>query len=213
MNDDTKRIKCLRCGTFNLVSIDRIKDGDTAICGKCKNKINSLEYPYDSNYFIENKPSPESEIESNRSYDKEIQTLCDQARKDVIRGEIAREANHNPYKNKWILPTILLAILLLAYVFRWDYTVSKSSGSYVLKWKTDRWTGQKWIEQYSPSLTKERPMDQTKPEDAWSERIDAANIWNTAVTIDVAWLLYVTWIGPKRRMKKIAKLIVDYSEQ
>ena len=46
MDDDVKKIKCLHCGTFNLVSIKRLKDGNTPICGQCKNKLTSIELPH-----------------------------------------------------------------------------------------------------------------------------------------------------------------------
>lgn len=49
-------------------------------------------------------------------------------------------------KKPWVIPCVLLAALLLAWFFRWDYTASKTLDTAVLKWKTDRWTGQKWLE-------------------------------------------------------------------
>lgn len=56
-------------------------------------------------------------------------------------------------KKSWLLPTIVLALLLFAWIFRWDYTATKSQDLYVLKWKTDRWTGQKWQEIYGPKIS------------------------------------------------------------
>ena len=54
-------------------------------------------------------------------------------------------------KKKWFLPGIILLLLLAAPMFRWEYTATKSIQAYVLKWKTDRWTGQQWYVQYSPT--------------------------------------------------------------
>lgn len=59
---------------------------------------------------------------------------------------------------KLVPPLIFLLLLLGAWYFRWDYTASKTLDiAAVVKWKTDRWTGQQWIVQYTASKILETP--------------------------------------------------------
>ncbi|MHB8927841.1 MAG: hypothetical protein ACYC9Q_09330 [Bacillota bacterium] len=52
-------------------------------------------------------------------------------------------------KVRWrplLVCAVLLALLLLAPLFRWDYEGYKSASDYLVKWKLDRWTGDRWAE-------------------------------------------------------------------
>lgn len=44
-------------------------------------------------------------------------------------------------KNPWIVPTVVLILLIMASVTRWQMVASKSRDWDVLKWQRDRWTG------------------------------------------------------------------------
>jgi len=48
-----------------------------------------------------------------------------------------------------MLPLIILAILILLMVFRWDAQATKTINTGVIKWKLDRWTGEYWAFVYS----------------------------------------------------------------
>jgi len=62
-------------------------------------------------------------------------------------------------KKHWILlPVVVLLLLLLALVFRWDYGPTKHYENSVVKWKTDRWTGQVWVIAYAPAGILEKPV-------------------------------------------------------
>lgn len=61
-------------------------------------------------------------------------------------------------KKLWIVPLIILALLSVAWVFRWDYEATKTYPNGIAKWKTDRWTNLTWVEIYSNSGTTELPV-------------------------------------------------------
>lgn len=49
-------------------------------------------------------------------------------------------------RKRWIIPLAILIILILAFVFRWDYgpTTTHNNGAIKLEHKVDRWTGRPW---------------------------------------------------------------------
>ena len=52
-------------------------------------------------------------------------------------------------RKPWLIPSIILVLLILAIVFRWEYTATKTTVNNIFKWKFDRWTNQQWAERYS----------------------------------------------------------------
>ena len=52
--------------------------------------------------------------------------------------------------HKWVIPVAILLLLLTANAFRWDTEARKTGDTWVLLWKTDRWTGQSWRVKYTP---------------------------------------------------------------
>lgn len=92
-----------------------------------------------------------------------------------------------PTSRPWLTPIVVLAVLFLLMATRWDYNATIIGDDYVIKWKTDRWSGDRWKEVY----TSYGGFDET-PGDAWAD-------WNTRSALDaVSWLaVYFTlgWLG------------------
>ena len=81
---------------------------------------------------------------------------------------------------------------MTAQAFRWDYTATKSQDSRVVKWKTDNWTGQQWVEIYSVARFHERPIGGDLyfiKEKAWDKRNSFANYWKGAIGLILIWLV------------------------
>lgn len=53
-------------------------------------------------------------------------------------------------KKRYMIPLIILVILLLLMVFRWDTQATRSYDLIAIKWKQDRWTGEVWVFRYDP---------------------------------------------------------------
>jgi hypothetical protein len=49
-------------------------------------------------------------------------------------------------RKRWIVSLAILIILILAFVFRWDYgpTTTHNNGAIKVQHKVDRWTGRSW---------------------------------------------------------------------
>ena len=60
-------------------------------------------------------------------------------------------------RKRYMIPLIILAILILLMVFRWDTQATKSYDSGVGIWKQDRWTGEVWFFGYKPSRSEKTP--------------------------------------------------------
>lgn len=112
----------------------------------------------------------------------------------------------------WVYPCVIIALLLLALAFRWDYKATKNAELYVAKWKVDRWTGQTWAELYSPNCEYEEFPDTVRfgpyhpterDEAAWSKRHTLTRVWNGLLVFSVIWLLYAAWLGPSLRRRRL----------
>ncbi len=104
-------------------------------------------------------------------------------------------------KRPWIIPLVILALLVAAWTFRWDYGATKTLDSGVVKWKTDRWSGQGWREAYSlKSGQIELPDDQSY---YYTNRV-LTTCWRVTFGASALWLIYAAWFGPwiqrKRRL-------------
>jgi hypothetical protein len=53
-------------------------------------------------------------------------------------------------RRRWIIPFAIFIILILAFIFRWDYgpTTTYNSGAFKVQHKVDRWTGRPWVVLY-----------------------------------------------------------------
>ena len=52
-------------------------------------------------------------------------------------------------ERRWIVPTVILLLLILAGVFRWSVEAQTTTDGEVTKWKRDRWTGALWLSNYN----------------------------------------------------------------
>ena len=85
-------------------------------------------------------------------------------------------------KRRYMAPLIILAILLLLMVFRWDVQATKSYTWSVAKWKQDRWTGEVWICKYDPYGAAKIPT-----------RYEESNIHKITTLLTLAW--WVLFVG------------------
>lgn len=86
-------------------------------------------------------------------------------------------------KGPWTVPAVVLILLIVASVTRWQTVASKSRDWEVLKWQRDRWTGTVILITYS---LRSVYVDHLGPYKEVSEALTA--IWQLAVVIVLAWL-------------------------
>lgn len=72
---------------------------------------------------------------------------------------------YNIKRKRLFIPLVLLVIILLSSMFRWDIEATKTSDNLVLKWERDRWTGDLWLNVYS---VKSPGMILALPEQLWT---------------------------------------------
>jgi hypothetical protein len=106
---------------------------------------------------------------------------------DIIRGGAMLKNLNAP-----IIPIFFIILLLGLYFTRWEHETSfKPSESIQVKYKTDRWTGERWIAIYAPlALTgtdRKSPTSVEAPDKATKEERDK-------ITRQHALLSY-TWTG------------------
>lgn len=94
-----------------------------------------------------------------------------------------------PLLKNWIIPAVILCLILGACAFRYEQNASKSLDSYVIKWTTDRWTGDKWMTVYGPEGVYETPL--TGSNESWEM---ASNTMRAIAAIDITWLLYALYL-------------------
>lgn len=105
-------------------------------------------------------------------------------------------------KHYWIFPLIVLVLLLIAPSFRWEYTAAKTTDYIVYKWKTDRWSGEKWLDVYTNNRNGNTfKTERASVAGAWTRAEDATAIWQHCL-----WVLLITtvacWIIPIVKEKK-----------
>ena len=49
---------------------------------------------------------------------------------------------------RWIIPLVIIAVILLAGLFRYNIEATKTTDEGVIKWERDRWTGDLWVKVY-----------------------------------------------------------------
>lgn len=49
---------------------------------------------------------------------------------------------------RWVLPSVVLVLLLLAFAFRWEEGPKKTTGNTTIIYKYDRWIGGDWVKTY-----------------------------------------------------------------
>lgn len=102
--------------------------------------------------------------------------------------------------NTLIIPAFLIILFLGLYFTRWDHEISfKPSESIQVKYKTDRWTGERWISIYMPMALKDKDKKTSgeMPDKATQEERDIAkqkhdllsNIWIGLFSLSIVYLL------------------------
>jgi len=93
---------------------------------------------------------------------------------------------------RWVLPSIILILLFLAFAFRWEEGPRRTADKYtVITYKHDRWLNQDWAKIYTfikdpPQLiAKEMPLQHRK-----IERDVLTLFWFLAVTLVSIWLYF-----------------------
>lgn len=90
--------------------------------------------------------------------------------------------------NNWKKPLIFLLILLLVFMLRWDTEASKTSNDEVLKWERDRWTGDLWMNYYTPKGSGFILSSVERFVDAEGMRKTLSDTWKMATGIVIVWL-------------------------
>ncbi|HAS04154.1 MAG TPA: hypothetical protein DCR71_00030 [Dehalococcoidia bacterium] len=116
-------------------------------------------------------------------------------------------------KHPLTAPIIILIVLLLAWVFRWDYVATKTldDGATVIRYKTDRWTGYKWFDVYSvkneiPSFSSpiyKEDLQSAQGKKAWRLDKIAKIIWYSLAGLDAVWIAF-TVILLRRKTEAVA---------
>ncbi len=93
-------------------------------------------------------------------------------------------------RKRYMIPLIILAILILPMVFRWDTQATKSYDTGVCIWKQDRWTGEIWYFNYRPNKATVSP---TQYEEAVIGPITTGLTlaWWGLLAANIIWLLVV----------------------
>lgn len=108
-----------------------------------------------------------------------------------------------------LVPLLIITILLGLYFARWEQeTTFKPSESIQVMYKTDRWTGERWISIYAPMSLKDNKTSGERPDKATKEERDVAkrkhdllsNLWTGLFSLSIVWL-FLTLIF--RRPKNI----------
>lgn len=106
-------------------------------------------------------------------------------------------------KKPWVIPLIILVLFLFAWFFRWDYTATKTFDDGVAKWKKDCWTGQIWIEVYSPQINSEFPMKPYTTSKPYYHRVVLTNAWKAIALLDMIWFVFIIIKGNYKHQKPI----------
>jgi hypothetical protein len=109
-------------------------------------------------------------------------------------------------KKEFKVPLAILAALLIAYFLRWNYHATKSYDYYVVKWKTDRWTGVNWTEQYTAYGVEEFPsnyssMSKLQIQNKGVEKDLLTLAWYLLTGLTLVWMLKTNWQIKRREQK------------
>ncbi len=90
----------------------------------------------------------------------------------------------------WYIPAVLLVLLLLANAARWEVVASKTTSKGVTIWKTDHWTGFRWVEFYVGRVATRLPAE------PYPYGLDADDVRYTTENYNVGWQIgvYITSI-------------------
>lgn len=94
-------------------------------------------------------------------------------------------------------PGVLLAVLLLAFAFRYETEASRTASAVQIKHVRDRWTGRLWEKRYSSGAFTEEAT--TSAYSFWpgadpeTERSRFATAWVAAVVVGGGWLALIVW--------------------
>ncbi len=101
------------------------------------------------------------------------------------------------------IPLILIAILLLAYCFRWHIEVSKTYDNSVVKYARDRWTNDVWLKFYTLPDYIEVPASESKAKRNFivKKHNIATGVWCGLLAINTIWLFFII-----KKTKKVPAL-------
>jgi len=114
-------------------------------------------------------------------------------------------------RKTWLLPIFITVILIVLWVNRWEYTATKTTNYKIIKWKTDHWTGQVWMETYKIQSFAEladvkiEPMQPLVSKDPKKTETNYTIMWIVSLGINALWLLIVTPIDKKKENNSIEK--------
>lgn len=109
-------------------------------------------------------------------------------------------------KNYWIFPLIVLVLLFIAPNFRWEYTATKTTETIIYKWKTDIWSGEKWLETYTNRVNNNSfKEERVSVAGAWTRAEDATKIWRSLIFVFIL-ITIACWIIPLNKIKDKLKL-------
>lgn len=91
---------------------------------------------------------------------------------------------------KWIIPLVVIALLLVANVFRYEEGPSFREGLTYVKYEYDKWTGQMWADVYAGGDYKRILIDDLNYLGKDAPRA-ARGIWFGLIIANLVWL---TWI-------------------
>lgn len=90
-----------------------------------------------------------------------------------------------------IIPTVILALLLLAYFTRWQVVAaSERIGDDVGKWERDTWTGQVWFRVYSDKVMVSEEPDPKPTDKRWMVSASLSWVWVALLVADLVWLFW-----------------------
>ena len=105
-------------------------------------------------------------------------------------------------RKTWLLPIFITIILMVLWFNRWEYTATKTTNSRVIKWRTDHWSGQIWMETYLPKATSSQviiePMQPLVSKDPKKTETNYTILWVISIGINALWLLVVTPIDKSK---------------
>ena len=109
-------------------------------------------------------------------------------------------------RKTWLLPISITIILMVLWFNRWEYAATKTTDFRVIKWKTDHWTGQMWMETYLTSSTKPgvkiEPIQPLVSKDPKKTEANYTMWWIISLGINALWLLVVTPLDSKKKEKE-----------
>jgi len=112
-------------------------------------------------------------------------------------------------RKTWLVPIVIIVILMVSWFNRWEYTATNTVNHKIIKWKTDHWTGQVWMETYRPpsimsntSEVKIEPIQPLVSDNPKKTEVDYTTYWILFIGFNVLWLLFAIMFSDKSKEKE-----------